>query len=277
MDLTPVSAQGTLRSPSPRPDPSGRKPTLSKILTNTQLESSNSDSPGTAFYTPNRYDEVVDRKPFDSAMNIQVAYSGSSSHSRNVGGDPGRGVVEVRQPVGRWKSKYQFPTQALQLPRSNPKTTEDTPRHGLMSLNRPLQATRESGGDSAFSFSSPPFDEFRRDAGPSRRISEANTSTVLGWESGSRPKSKLSAEDKGNYIQDSKKTTFPRQKGGRMVPRWNGGEGRSGERHREKGKERDDPSASTDYVSVLNEVEGHPRSQDPTLVSPMRSVIIYAA
>jgi hypothetical protein len=178
VDPTP---QGTPRSPSPCPDPSGRKPTLPKILTNAQPGSRDPDGPGTPFYTPNGSREVVDRKPFESAVNIQTACSESSSHSQNVAGGPGREGVEVRQPVDKWRSKYRFPTQALQLPRSNPKTTEDTPRHRSRTLLTPQsQVTRERRGDSTFSFSSSPFDEFRRDAGPSRRILEANTPTIPG-------------------------------------------------------------------------------------------------
>ena len=272
VDLTLVPARGTPRSPSPRPDPSGRKPTLPKILTNTQLESSNSDSPRT-FYTPNGGDEVVDRKPFNSAVNIQVVYSESSSRSRNLASGPGRGVVEVRQPVDKWGSKYPFPTQALQLPRSNSRTAEDTPRD---ELRMPSQVTRGGRDDSTFSFSSSPS-ELRRDVGPSRCISEVNISTILGWESGSRPKSKLSAGDEGDDIQCSKNTTLPRQKEERMIQRWDGDEGGSGEGHREKEKERDDPSVETDYVSVPNEVEERPRSKALTPVSLARSAMRYAA
>jgi hypothetical protein len=129
-----------------------------------------------------------------------------------MAGSPGRGVLEVCQPMDKWKSKYQFPAQALQVPRSNLKTTEDTPNQGLrMSSTQPPQFTRERRDNSTFSFSSSPFDEFQRDAGPSRRISEANTSTVLGLGSGSHPKSKLSGGDEGNDIQGSKKIVFPRQ------------------------------------------------------------------
>ena len=118
VDVTLVPAQGTPRSPSPRPDPSGRKPILPKILINLPLESRNSYSPGTAFYTPGGGDEIVDRRPFDSAVSIQVVYSGSSSHSRNVAGGPGRRVVEFRLPASKWRPQYQFPTQSLRLPKS---------------------------------------------------------------------------------------------------------------------------------------------------------------
>jgi len=91
VDLTPMSAQGTPHSSSPLPDPSGRKPTLHRIQTNTQLETKNSDSsPGTASHTPGASGEVVERSLFDSAVNIQVVYSSSP------------------------KPKYQFPIQALQ-------------------------------------------------------------------------------------------------------------------------------------------------------------------
>jgi hypothetical protein len=225
VDLTP---QGTPRSPSPCPDPSGRKPVILDIPTDTQLGS--------------RGGEVVDRKPFDSGVNMQAAYSESSSHSQNVAGGPGSEVVEVRQPVDERESKHQFP--ALQLPQSNPKTTEDKPRHRFRTSLTRL---------STFGSSSPPFNESRRDAGSSRRISGANTSTVPGWKSGFLPKSKLSAADEGKGIQGSKKD-------------------------HQKGKERDDhshASASTDYVSVSNEVEEHPRGQDSIPVSSAQSTVIY--
>jgi len=280
VDLTPMPTQGTPRLPSPLPDPSGRKPTLHKIQTSTKLETRNSDSsPGTAFYTPGASGEVVERNPFDSAVNIRVVYSGSSSRSRNAAGGPGRGVVEVRQPADEWKSKYQFPTQALHSPRSNSNTTEDTPGHGLRtSWARLSQVTGERGRDSAFSFSSSPFNEFYREAGSSRRISEVNTSTIAGSGSGSCPEPKSSAGDEGNDIQDSKKITLPEQKEERVVPKLGGGEDRDGEDRRRKGKEGDDHScisASAEYVSVSKEVEEHLRVQDPTPVSPARLVMRY--
>ena len=253
VDLTPMPAQGTPHSSAPLPDPSGGKPTLHKIQTNTQLETKNSDSsPGIAFYTPGASGEVVERSLFDSAVNIRAVYSsGSSSRSRNVAGGTGR-VVEVFQPTNEWKPKYQFPTQALHSPRTNSNTTEDTPGYGSRtSWARLSQVTGERGRDSAFSFSSSPFNGFCGDADSSRRISEANTSTIAGWESGSRPKSKLSGGDEGNDIEGSK-IMFPQQKVEGMVPRWDGGDGRS---------------------SVSNEVEEHPRFQGSTLVSPARSVI----
>ena len=237
VNRTAVPVQGIPRSPSPRPDPSGKKPTLSKILTNTRFESRGSDSAETAFYTPGGNVEVVDRKPFDSAMNIRVVYSGSSSRSQNVIGGPDRGVVEVCQPMDEWRSKYQFPTQALQLLRSDSKIAEDTPR-------------QERRSDSTLGFPPSPSDEFQRDADLSSHISEVNTPTTVGLES--RPKSKLPTRDEGNNIQGGKRAVFPKQ------------------------KERDDhscASASTEYVSVSKEVEEHSQSQDSTRVSSARPVI----
>ena len=270
VDLTPVPAHGAPRPSTLRPDPPGGKPILPKLLTSAQVEPRDSNSPGTAFYTPAKSGEVVDRGPFDSAVNIRVQYSGSSSRSQDVAG-PTRNVVDVRQPVGEWKTKYQFPTQALPSPRSNSKTTDDGPRHGLvMSLARSSRATRERRGDSTFSFSTSPFDEFQRDGGPSRRVSEANTSTIPRRESGFRPKSKLSVGDGGKAIESNKEVTFPGQEGKRMVPRR---EGRSEEGHGERGKERDDRSymsTSTDYVSVSSDVGEHSRDQNSTPVSPIR-------
>jgi len=63
VDLTPVPVQGTPRSSSPRPDPSGKNPTLPKILTTAQLESRNSNSTETASYSPGGSGEVVGRGP----------------------------------------------------------------------------------------------------------------------------------------------------------------------------------------------------------------------
>jgi hypothetical protein len=198
---------------------------------------------------------VVDRNPFDSAMNVQVVYSRSSPRPWNVTGGPGRGVLEVRQPMDKLKSMYQFPTQASQVPRSNLKMADDTPGRGLrMSSTQPPQFTRERRDDSTFSFSSSPFDEFRRDAGPSRRISEANTSTILGSGSGSRPKSKLSTGDEVNDIQGSNGSVLPQQKE------------RDGHPHM---------SPSIACVSVSNEIEERPRGQDSIPVSPARSVMRY--
>jgi len=205
----------------------------------------------------------VDRKPFDSAANIRIVYSDPSSHSRTAGG-PARGVVNVHQPANKWKSEYQFPAQASPLPRSDLKISDDAPRHELrMPLARPSEIT-ERERDSAFSFTSSPFDEFREDAGTSRRISEVNVSTAPRRESGTRPKSKLSARtgSEGNDIQGN--NMFLRNKGKRMMPGWKG-EGRNEEDHTEKGKGRDNHSlvsTPTDYVSVSGEVEEHSRNQN---------------
>ena len=93
----------------------------------------------------------MDRGQFDSAVNTRVRYSGSGSRSQDVA-SPAHNVVNVRQPVGKWKTKYQFPTQALPSLRSNPKITDNGPRHELVtSLTRPLRAARERWGDLTFS------------------------------------------------------------------------------------------------------------------------------
>ena len=273
VDLILEPAQGVPRSSPPRPDPSRGIPSLAKILTNMQLESKDSGSSGTAFYTPGQSGEVVDRRPFDSAVNIQIE---PSSCSQAVGG-PTRGVVDPHKPVNKWKSKYQFPTQAPPSPRSGSKTTDDAPRHGLrMSLTRPSHV-RERGGDSTISFTSSPFDEFQKDASPFRRISEANVHTIPGRESGPRPKSKLSAGSGGSDAQGN--NMFPRQKGKRMVPRWKGSEGRSEEGRSGRGKEGDDRSSfsnSADYVSVPSgDAEGRSWNQNPTQVSSTRSWMRY--
>jgi len=273
VDLTPVPAQGALHPPSSRPDPFGGKPILPKIMTNAQLESRNSDSPGTAFYTPGGSGEVVDRWPFDSAVNVRVVYSGAGSSSREVIGNR---VVDVHQPTDKWKSKYQFPIQPLQLPRRDSKMAGVNSRHGFgISLARPSQNTREHRGDSTFSYSSSPFDEFVKDAGSSTHIPETNTPTIPRRESRSQLRPKLLGGDKGN---DAGETMFPRQNGKRAVPGWGGSESKSEETRKEKGKERDDRSRlSRDYVSVPNEVEEHSRDQINTLtpVSPTRPGMRY--
>ena len=107
VDLTPVPAHGAPRPSSLRPDPPEGKPILPKLLTSTQVKPRDSNSPGTAFYTPVRSGEVVDRGPFDSAVNIRVRYSGSGSHSQDVAG-PIRNVVDVHQPVGNGKLGTSF-------------------------------------------------------------------------------------------------------------------------------------------------------------------------
>ena len=272
VDLTPTPAQGVPHPPSSQPDPFGGKPILPKIVTNAQLESRSSDSPGTAFYTPGGSGEVVDRWPFDSAVNVRVVYSRPGSSSQEA---IGHRVVDVHQPTDKWKSKYQFPIQPLQLPRRDSKMTGVKSRHGSgISLARPSQNTREHRGDSTFSYSSSPFDEFVKDAGPSTRIPETNTPTIPRHESRSQLRSKLLG-DKGN---DAGETMFPRPNGKRAVPGWGGSKSKSEEICKEKGKERDDRSRlSRDYVSVPNEVEEHSRDQIKTLtpVSPTRPGMRY--
>jgi len=249
VDLTPIPVQGAMRPSSPRSDPSGGKPTLPKILTATRLESRNSDSPRTAFYTPGGSVEVVDSRPFDSAVNVRVVYSGSSPHSRDVAG---RRVVGVHQPSNtQLDSKYFFPIQPLEPPRRNSKTTDIESRHGFTTLlTRPTQNTRERQGDSAFSYSSSPFDEFQRDVGSSGRIP--------------------GGRDERDDTRGNKETMLPRRGRKRAAPKLDGGYGRSEVEHKEIGEERDDHSyvsASTDYVPISNEVEGHSRDQDPAQVS----------
>lgn len=235
VDLAPVLAQGTLRSPSPRPDPPGGKPTLTKILTTAQLESRNSDSSGTEPSTSGGSGEDANRRPFDSATNIQVVYSESNPHSENAAGLTRR-VVEVCKHVDRRKPEYQFPAQ---LPRSDSKATEDAPKHGLSQITR-------GRGDSTPSFSSSLSDEFGTDEAPSRRISDANIPTTPGLESGPRPMSELSVGDKGNEIQGGKKTVFPRRKEREDHPRL---------------------SDSADYVFVSSKVEENLWDQSTTQVS----------
>ena len=112
VDLTPVPAYGASHPSSFRPDPPGGNPVLPKLLTSEQLEPRDSNSPETAFYTPARSGEVVDRGPFDSTVNIRVQYSSSGSRSQDVAGPP-RNVVDIHQHAGKWKTKYRFPSQCF--------------------------------------------------------------------------------------------------------------------------------------------------------------------
>ena len=269
VDLAEILGQtnGTTCPPSPQQNPPGSKPTLPKILTTAQLEPKNSDSPGTAFYTPSGSGEVVDRRPFDSAVHIRVAYSGSSSPPRDVA-NSARRVVDVQPLKKRPEPKHPFPMQPLEPPRHNPKTADVGLGHGLkILLTRPSRNTRAIS-----SFSSSPFDEYRRDAGLSRRISETNTPTTPGRGSGSRPRSRLGRDE----VRSSKETRFPRQEGRRIIPGWGGNDAGGGGGREEMGMERDDRShmsTSTDLVSIPNEAEERSRDHSSTQVSSMQQGI----
>ena len=257
VDLTAALTQGAPR-PSPCPDLPGGKPALHKLLMDTQLESRNSDSPGTAFHTPGGSYDVSDRGPFDSAANIRVVYSESSPRSGNAA-DSTRKVADVRNPTNKWKSEYEFPTQS---PRSTTEAAEDGPRRRpKMPSTRLSQVTGGHQRDSAFSFLISPFDEFRRDSGPSRCISEVTTPTTSRRATGSSPMSGFSGEDGRNGVRG--KTRFPRPNEKRNVPKWDRSENRGGERD-----DNSHLSASTDCISVSSGVEGHRRDQSSTPVSP---------
>lgn len=251
--LAETPAQGTRSSPS-----SGGKPRL-QITTKSQIRSRNPDSPGTAFYTPGRSGEVADRRPFDSAMPIQVDYSGASSSSRVQAG-PSRNVVDIRQ---QRVPQYQFPSQPRPAPQSDSKAADVAPRHGLrMSFLRPSRGARERGGDSMSSFSSSPFDEVLT------RLSWANASAIPRREPQTqpfpRPKSKLGTDTTAATGREAPR--FPRQGEVRMIPRWNGGKDR-GEQGRVEGDDHSFMTTSTDYVSVSGEIEERPREQTLAQVS----------
>ena len=266
VDLTeaPVPAQGTTHPLSPRSNLPRVKPPLARIVTSPPLEQGDSNNTVTAFFTPGASGEARHSQPFDSAMNIQIGYSESGSGSPDVV-RPTRRVTGVRQ-----LSSYRVMSPELSRRKRSGPRRETTPQKTTW----PSQNTQgisntkeqEGPGDSALNLSS--FDEIRSAADPSKRIPEARTSATLGRGFGSQRRSKLPRRDKRS---DIKETMFPRPKGKRAVPRWNGGEGRSGGKPKEKGEARDDPSLlSADYVSVSSEVEDQSRDRNLTPVSPTR-------
>ena len=252
VDLAQTPAQGTRRSPS-----SGGKPRL-QITTKPRTGSRNPDGPGTAFYTPGGSGEVADRRPFDSAVPIQVVYSGASSSS-GVRAGPSRNVVDIHQQA---VPQYQFPAQPRPAPQSDSKEADVAPRHGLrMPFLRPSRKARERGGDSMTSFLSSPFDEL------SGRLSWANPPAIPRREPqpqlALRPKSKLGTDT--TTVTSVETPRFPRQGEVRMIPKWNGGQDRV-EQGRMEGDDHSFMSAS-DYVSVSGEIEERPREQPPAQVS----------
>jgi hypothetical protein len=224
VDLTEIPTQGA-PSPPPRSEPFGIKPRL-QITTSAPLERRNSDSPGTEFYTPGGIGEVVDRGPFDSAMPIRVIYSRSGISSGNLAGRSGRvvGVHQQRNPM----PMYKFPAQLAPVTPNDSKATEAPPRHGLkMSLPRPPKIN---------------------DGSPSR-ISGATFTAIPDHE----VRTRLAARDERGDVGTSKEATiFPRRNGKRVMPVWDGGEGKEGDDYSLR-------SASTDYVSVLSGGEEHPQ------------------
>jgi hypothetical protein len=219
-----------------RSEPFVGKPRL-QITTGAPLESRNSDSPGTAFYTPGGSGEGMDKRPFDSAVAIRVVYSRSNSRPRDVGA-LARRVLNVRQQL---YTKYQFPVQRTLVAGADLNTGEVPPRHGLnMSLVRP------------------PRNE------PSSPRSISGTTTP-GHDSGFWSGSGLASPDmRGDVGTSKEKSIFPRRQGKRAVPEWNGSKD-AGHGGRIREGVRDDHSsisASTDYVSVSGDIEENP--QDTT-------------
>ena len=242
VDLSQDPPQG-VPGPAPLSDPLGGKPRL-QIMTVPPVQSKNSDSPRTAFYTPGGGGEVVDMRPFDSAVPVQVVYSPSVSRFRRV--------VDVFQPGN---AKYKFPVQRTPVSRSDPKTPRASPRHGLrMSLVRPP----------------------RSDAGSSRFFSGA---TIPGHESVLRPGSGLAGRDEREDAGSTKgSSVLPRPNGELAVSRRGGNEDVADERVRTAGRERDDRSfvsTSTEYVNVSAEAEEHSRDPTATTVSTMRVEVRY--
>ena len=56
-------------------------------------------------------------------QDVTATTPGSGSRSQNAAG-PTRNVVDVHQPADKWKTKYQFPTQALPSLPDNRRCTE---------------------------------------------------------------------------------------------------------------------------------------------------------
>jgi hypothetical protein len=294
------------------PSPHERKPRLPRINTNPPLESRNSD---TVSSTPGPSGEAGGGQLFNSAIGIQVAYSRSGSGSQDVPG-PAHRVVGVHQLAGkRVKSKHPFPIQPLELPRRKQSTNVES-RHGLrIPLAPPSQNARgnsnlrepERPRNSTLSWSSSPFNEFQIGADLSERIPEAKPSSILGRESGSQRRTKVPGRDQGSDIGSSKETVFPRRKGKRIVPKWDGGEGMSEERYEEmemeKGEEDEDEEdedegegekedegkgekekekekgnssrLSIDYVSVPSEADDQPRDQNLAPVGSTQPEVGY--
>ncbi|KAF9792049.1 hypothetical protein BJ322DRAFT_8617 [Thelephora terrestris] len=242
VDLTQVPAQGP-----PRPGPPRGKPRL-QITTIAPVRSRNSNSPGTAFYTPGGSGEVVDRRPFDSAAAIRVIYSTSSSRPSDSAGPFRRVVRDVLQGSAR----YQFPIQRTPVSRSDPRATTDAPpRHGFRT-----------------SFLRPP----RNVAGSPRFFSGASASTTPGHESGLSSGSRLASLDEREDVGTSRDASiFPRMGGRRVVPSCDGGDGTAEDERTKKGKETDDwshMSSSTDYVDVVEESS---QGKTPTSANTVRA------
>jgi hypothetical protein len=66
---------------------------------------------------------------------------------------------------------------------------------------------------STHSWSPSPFNDFRSDASPVKRIPEAEASSILGRKSGSQRRSEVPGRDEGSGIRSSEETVSPRRNG----------------------------------------------------------------
>lgn len=242
VDLTQIPTQGAPHPP-PGPEPFVVRPPLRITTNGGPLERrSNSDSPGTEFYTPGGSSEVTDRSPFNSAVPIRVIYSRSVSRPGGPVGPFGR-VVGVHQ---QWNSMHKSPTQATPVSPKDSTPTDSPPRHGIrMSLPRPPKINID----------------------PPSHVSGAKISAIPDHALGRQFGTGLTVPDEQENIETSKEVTiFPRKNVKRALPGWDSGGGKEGD-----DKEGDGCSCwskiSTDDVSGSGEDEGPPRASTSTPVS----------
>lgn len=230
--------------------------------------------------------EVGDSRTFDSAARIRVVFSEPSPGSLDVA-FPAQRAAFVQPATGRVMSEDLLQIRPLEPPRERPNlrpstgpssgaiSVEPTGRLGVL-LDSPPQNTpeildlkeTEAQRDSTCSFSSPPPDEPRNDAGSSQGIPEAEASTtpIPGHELGSQPRSKVPDRSEGGKIG----ATFPRSGMRRIVPGWGASEGKSGEKGKGGGNRSYLP-IPTDHVASSNKVE----DQVLTPVSPTQQGMKY--
>ena len=238
VDLTQILAQGT--PPPPHPSgPSGIRPRL-YLTTPVPLDFRNSDSPGTDFYTPDGSGEIVGRKPFDSAIPIQVIYSRSVSRPGGVAGPFSRviGVHQQRKPM------HQFPTRPTPVSPNDSKTTESLPTNSLLETSSVITPNTN--------------------AVPPERISGASVSNTLGHKPGPGPRSR--APERRDAGPSREATAFPRRNGKRVMPPWSDVGGQEGD-------DRSFRTTSTGYVSISGEGDEYFREETSTPVSATGSVV----
>ena len=229
VDLTQVPAKAaSLSSPLSR---SGGK-LRPRITIGLPLKSGTPDSPGTAFYTPGRSGEVPGRRPFDSAVVVQVMYSRSSSPSRDAEG-LSRRVVDVQQS----NTKHPFPTPRALVTPSDPKTGDGQPMSEPgMTLTRALRS--EVASPRSISVANPVHEP--------RPWNRPNlTGPYMRWDNGT----------------SKAKSIFPRQNAKRAAPGRNDGPGEDERIRRGVGDDFSYRTMSTEYVSVPDNVDENSRGR----------------